>query len=67
MVVRGTFSKGFAISGFVMHVHCSMSDARRWRGQIDDMEDNFHLKSNVAYSSDWSSQAYPEKGDEHGQ
>jgi hypothetical protein len=62
MVVRGTFSKGFAISAVVMHVHCSMSDARQWRGQMDDMKDNFHLKSNVAYSSDWPSTGLSRKG-----
>jgi hypothetical protein len=67
MVVRGTFSKGLAISAMVMHMHCSMSDARQWHGQMDNMKDNIHLKSNVTYSSDWPSQAYLEKGDEHGQ
>jgi hypothetical protein len=24
-------------------------------GQIDDLKDDFHLKSNIAYSSDWPS------------
>jgi hypothetical protein len=66
MVVRGTFSKGFAISALVMHMHCSMSTfdngAVRWT-----MKDNFHLKSNVAYSSVGLPQAYLEKGDDHGQ
>jgi hypothetical protein len=35
----GHFFKDFAISALVMHMHCSMSDARQWRGQMENMKD----------------------------